>query len=183
MPLSKMTQKDKTPACREFTRSMRKIHMGHFALCFSRLIQLSQVFLFSLGTGHSYCFLHPLFVYSFFSVLCIWSNILLLIKFEKEILSVKYRTGITFSASLCTFANLLFLLFHLVWLRSTVTGDIPYPLNLTHPPSNVIRPFWTYAYLWLICLSLPTLFLLSLLYLASDIVSTPRYQPQIEQKL
>ena len=96
MTLSKMTQKDKTPACREFTCSMRKIHMGHFALCFSRLIQLSQIFLFSLGTGHSYCFLHPLFVYSFFSVLCIWSNILLLIKFEKEILPVKYRTGITF---------------------------------------------------------------------------------------
>ena len=67
MSLSKMTQKDKTPACREFTCGMRKIHMGHFALCFRRLIQLSQVFLFSLGTGHSYCFLHPLFVYIFFS--------------------------------------------------------------------------------------------------------------------
>lgn len=162
-----MTQKDKTPACKEFTCGMRKIHTGHF----SRLIQLSQVFLFSLGTGHSYCFLHPLFVYSFFSVLCIWSNILLLIKFEKEILSVKYRTGTTFSASLCTFANLLFLLYHLMWLQSTVTRDIPSSLNLTHPPSNVIRPYWTYAYLWLICLSLATLFLLSLLYLASDIVS------------
>lgn len=93
----------------------------------------------------------------------------------------KYRTGITFSASLCMFANLLILLYRLVWLQSTVTADIiPYPLNLTHPPSNVIRPYWTYAYSRLICLSLLTLFLRSLLYLA--LFPTLRQQPQIEQK-
>lgn len=127
-------------------------------------------------------FLRPLFVYIFFSAPIYLVQYLLLIKFEEEILSVKekYRTGITFSASLCTFW-LTIILCRLVWLQSTLTRILS--LTLSASPTHLQMSLdltGPYAYSWLVCLSLLTLFLRSLLYLA--LFPTLRQQPQTEQK-